>query len=132
MKPTFPLSVFYDGACLVCGSEIDHYRRLNHGERLQFIDISAADFDAAQHGRSLTEFQTRLQVKDARGRFFSGIDAFPAIWAALPNPGYRRLGKLINVPGIHLLARCGYTLFARTRRFLPKRNHCSWHGSPPE
>lgn len=121
-RPTFPLMVFYDGSCWVCAAEMAHYRDLRHGGQLLFIDISAADFDPALYGRSLDEFMAQLHVRDAAGRDFLGVDAFPPLWQALPGPGYRILAHLVPLPGIHRLASWGYRLFARLRPYLPKRS----------
>ncbi|AMV73418.1 DUF393 domain-containing protein [Desulfuromonas carbonis] len=123
-RPEFPLSVFYDGSCRVCSREIDHYRNLEHGGKLIFVDISAPDFEPALYGRSRREFMVQMHVRDAGGRYFLGVDSFPAIWEALPGPGYHRLAKLIRLPGIHLLATLGYRLFARLRVYLPRRRDC--------
>lgn len=38
--PRFPLNVFYDGSCIVCAAEIEHYLKKDHGEKLVAIDIS--------------------------------------------------------------------------------------------
>ncbi|MDF1580349.1 MAG: DUF393 domain-containing protein [Desulfuromonadales bacterium] len=124
MNTKFPLTIYYDGSCIVCATEIDHYRRLQHQGRLQFVDITAPDFDAAIYGRTQGAFMARMHVKDAVGNFHVGVDAFLEIWSALPNRGYRLLGKAIALPGIHCAARCGYALFARYRRYLPKRTRC--------
>jgi len=120
-EPTFPLTVFYDGSCIVCSREIGRYRGLSSGDRLRFIDISAPDFAAETYGRSREEFMVQLHVRDARGVFFLGVDAFPVLWSALPGAGYRWLVRCIGLPGIHLLAVIGYRLFARLRIYLPRR-----------
>jgi predicted DCC family thiol-disulfide oxidoreductase YuxK len=120
----YPLTVFYDGACGVCSREISHYRSIAD-ERLQFVDIAAADFAAAAYGRSPAEFQARLHVRDGEGRFFTGVEAFRRLWEALPSPFYPLLAGLVGLPGIHLAARAGYALFARFRHLLPARHAAS-------
>ena len=119
--PAFPLTVFYDGSCIVCSREIEGYRRKAHQDRLRFVDISDPGFTPQRYGRTLDQFMAQLHVRDAGGRFFLGVDAFPIIWQALPDLGYRWLGQLIGFPGLHLLAVLGYKAFARLRRYLPKR-----------
>jgi predicted DCC family thiol-disulfide oxidoreductase YuxK len=116
----WPLAVFYDGNCLVCSREIDHYRTLNHAGRLQFVDISAPDFQADRDGPTSEQLQTRMHVRDAAGRYWSGVDAFPIIWQALPGRGYRCLARGVKLPLLYQLAKLGYALFARFRRYLPK------------
>jgi len=120
-QAVFPLTVFYDGSCVVCAREMRHYMRQEHGGRLLFVDISDPHFVPTPYGRSLEEFMAQMHVIDARGRFYLGVDAFPAIWAALPGRFYRLLGRILLWPGIHCLARFGYRAFARMRPLLPKR-----------
>lgn len=118
----YPLEIFYDGSCIVCSSEMEIYRRRNPEQRLSFIDISSNDFDAEQYGPSQQQFMAELHVRDAKGQFYTGVDAFLALWKAFPTGSlYRLIGGLVSLPGIHLAARMGYMLFARNRHRLPKR-----------
>lgn len=122
MSIAFPLEIFYDGSCRVCATEMESYRRRNPQQRLRFVDISADDFRPQQYGKEMADFMARLHVRDARGQFATGVDAFLLIWQAYPSGScYRLLAGLIGLPGIHLLARGGYALFARYRHLLPKR-----------
>lgn len=126
------LIVFYDGACLVCSAEMEHYRRLDRAGRLAFVDIGAADFDPAAHGRNHSDFQTQLHVRTPDGRWLTAVDAFLALWEVLPGRGYRLLRGLIGRPLLRPLADAGYRLFARNRRFLPRRHcdgTCAIHGT---
>lgn len=122
MAVSFPLQIFYDGACLVCSTEIDSYRKHNPEDRLRFIDISAAEFDPDRYGKSRAEFMARIHVRDADGKFSVGVDAFVTIWQAYPSGSiYRLFSALIGLPGINLLSRIGYSVFARYRHLLPAR-----------
>jgi predicted DCC family thiol-disulfide oxidoreductase YuxK len=120
-RPALPLTVFYDGGCAVCAREMAHYRRKGREGRLRFVDISDPQFDAAPYGRSRADFMAQMHALDAAGRFFRGVDAFPAIWTTFPERRYRLLAALLGLRGLHGLAACGYRLFARLRRFLPRR-----------
>lgn len=126
MATIFPLEIFYDGSCVVCSAEMETYRRKNPQNRLRFIDISAADFAAEKFGKSKADFMARLHVRDSSGDFATGIDAFSLIWQAYPSGSpCRLLSGLVGLPGINLLSRFGYSLFARNRHLLPKRkNDC--------
>jgi len=122
MLPTYPLEIFYDGSCLVCSKEIEVYRHNNPQGRLKFVDIRAADFSAEDYGKPRDEFLSKLHVLDAQGRFATGVDAFLLIWQAYPSGSrYRLLAGVIGLPGIKLLARWGYAIFARNRHLLPQR-----------
>jgi hypothetical protein len=48
-----------------------------------------------------------------------GLDAFIAIWDAIP--AYRPLGRFAKLPGIHAVLMLGYAAFARVRPWLPRR-----------
>jgi predicted DCC family thiol-disulfide oxidoreductase YuxK len=121
-KPAFPLKVFYDGACIVCATEMQIYRRKDHGGRLVFIDISAPGFDPVPYGITREEFMRQMYAIDREGTVFRAIDAFRAIWQAFPaSTFYGVLGALIAFPGITAVARMGYRLFARYRKYLPRR-----------
>lgn len=122
----FPLQIFYDGSCLVCSAEMAKYRDGDHGGKLVFIDISAADFSASDYGKSQEEFMARLHVRDAEKLFYTGVDAFIMIWQAFPECSpYRLLSAAVGLPGLNLLSRGAYSVFARYRHMLPQaRNRC--------
>lgn len=114
------LKVFYDGSCIVCSREMERYRRRDRGGALKLIDIAAPSFDPVAYGRDLDAFMAQLHVLDASGAFYVGVDAFARIWEVMPQRGFHLLAALIGLPGINLMARGGYRLFARLRRVLPK------------
>lgn len=122
ITPVWPLTVFYDGGCPVCSREIAHYRRLEHGARLEFVDISAPGFVPESYGHSLAEFMARMHVRDANGRFAVGVDAFPLIWQALPHRRYHLAARLLQLPGIRQLASLAYRIFAANRHRLRNRS----------
>ncbi|WP_026362445.1 thiol-disulfide oxidoreductase DCC family protein [Geopsychrobacter electrodiphilus] len=117
----FPLQVFYDGSCGVCSREMMIYQRRECTDRLHFIDISAPDFNAAEHGRSRAQFIQELHVRDSAGEFHTGVAAFSQIWSAFPDsPLYSLLEWTVGLPGIHQAADLGYATFAKFRHLLPK------------
>ena len=44
-QPEFPIRIFYDGACIVCATEIEHYLRKDRDGRLVAMDNLAFFFD---------------------------------------------------------------------------------------
>lgn len=114
------LTVFFDGSCRVCSREIEHYRQRDTDGRLLLVDIADPAFDPSPYDRELKDFMAELHVRDASGRFHTGVDAFARIWEVMPQPEWHLLAAVIALPGINLLARGGYALFARFRKFLPK------------
>ena len=124
-EPRFPLIVFYDGSCVVCATEIEHYLRKDHGDKLMAIDISPPDFDPAPYQISLVDFMHQLHAIDRDGQVFKGVDSFWAIWQAFPTSTvYGIMGRVIQLPVVNRLAHIGYWLFARVRPYLPKRQQC--------
>lgn len=122
--PCFPLTVFYDGACPVCAAEMSHYRKCDRSGRLVFVDISAAGFEQERHGISREEFMAQMHAIDQGGTVYRGVEGFWAIWQAFPgSTWYGLLGRVIVLPGVNGLARAGYGIFARFRRYLPRRRH---------
>ncbi len=123
--PRFPLRVFYDGSCIVCATEIEHYLRKDHGGKLVALDISHPDFDPAPYQISLADFMLQLHAIDQDGLVFKGVDSFWAIWQAFPpSTIYGLMGRIIQLPVVNWFARIGYWLFARVRPYLPKRHQC--------
>lgn len=123
--PRFPLKVFYDGSCVVCATEIEHYLRKDRADKLLAIDISRPDFDPAPYEMSLADFMFQLHAIDQDGLVFKGVDSFWAIWQAFPTcTVYGIMGHIIQLPVVNRLSRIGYWLFARVRPYLPKRHQC--------
>lgn len=125
--PRFPLRIFYDGACRVCAREVEHYGRSDHAGRLHLVDISAPEFDPTPVGISRDELMYQMHAIDAEGRVYRNVEAFWAIWQAFPAATlYGLLGRLVTQPLLRPLARLGYRIFARLRRYLPRREQdCS-------
>ncbi len=123
--PRFPLKVFYDGSCIVCATEIEHYLRKDLDDKLTAIDISHTDFDPVPYHISLADFMHQLHAIDQDGQIFKGVDSFWAIWQAFPTSTvYGIMGRIIRLPVVNRLAQIGYWLFANVRPYLPKRHQC--------
>ena len=130
MAMAFPLQIFFDGSCRVCSAEMETYRRKNPEQRLEFVDISDDHFRPDLYDKALGDFMAELHVRDAHGNFTTGVDAFIAIWQAFPSGSIWRLAAATcGLPGVHLLSRAGYRLFARYRHLLPRRQQDCENGT---
>ena len=118
MNISYPLTIFFDGACGVCSREMAHYQKVAD-QRVRFVDIAALDFNAEDYGRTSEDFQRELHVCDADGSFYTGVEAFRRLWEALPSPFFPLLSAVVGLPGVNLAARTGYAIFARYRHLLP-------------
>ena len=122
IAPLFPLNVFYDGSCIVCATEIEHYLKKDHSEKLVAIDISRLDFDPKPYHISFADFMHQLHAIDQDGQVFKGVDSFWAIWQAFPaSTVYGIMGRIIQLPAINPISRLAYKCFAGIRKYLPKR-----------
>ena len=111
--------VLYNGACPVCSLEIGHYRRTaeRRGLGVAFDDLN----DVAARSRWGIDADTAARrlhvVRD--GRVLSGVDAFRALWAAMPH--MRWAARLSGWPGVRqglgwLYDRVGAPLLYRMHR----------------
>lgn len=99
-------TALYHGACPICGTEINHYRRYC-AER--GIDVGWTDISDGTDGTALSEIdldredaKKRMTVIGADGVVHRGVDAFIVLWAHMPR--YRWLSRLVALPGLHWLA----------------------------
>lgn len=130
--PVFPVQIFYDGDCSVCAAEIESYLGRNHGGRLCGVNINAPGFTPPP-GLTLASLMFQLHVIDDGGTIYRNIEAFQVIWRAFPESRlFRLLADSIDLPLLNPLARCGYRIFARLRRYLPKRRACANGLCPPD
>ncbi|MEI6208382.1 MAG: DUF393 domain-containing protein [Desulfuromonadales bacterium] len=124
-QPEFPIQIFYDGSCIVCSTEIEHYLRQNHDGRLVAVNINIPDFAPEPFHILRETFMYELHVIDTAGTVYRGVEAFWAIWQAFPSSTiYGLMGKIITMPVINPIARLLYKGFARIRPYLPKRHAC--------
>lgn len=117
-------AIYFDGLCMACSLEINHYRKLKGSENFEFIDITESNFSAEHHGLDPFKVHKVMHVKDSSGRLFEGIDAFVAIWDQIPR--YQFLSRLAKKSFFRGALELGYKGFVRIRPFLPrKKMDCS-------
>lgn len=95
-------AVLYNADCPVCSYEIGHYAAYSAREALpiRFDDLNDAHalevwgIDSERAARRLHV------VKD--GELLDGIPAFIALWEQMPR--YRKLAKLVSLPGAYQVA----------------------------
>lgn len=86
--------VFYDGGCSLCRREIMHYRRIDHLQELDWVDISREQACVYEHGLTPALAMQRLHVLDINGDWQTGVAGFMELWMHLPY--YRRLAALLT------------------------------------
>lgn len=93
-------------------------RRWDREGRVQFTDISAADFNPAAVGLSHEELMAEIHARLRDGEIIRGVEAFRRLYAAV---GLRRLVSVSRWPGVSQLLEIGYRIFARNRLRLTGR-----------
>ncbi len=111
--------IFYDGACYLCSTEIDHYRKKDTTVPFDFVDISSAQFNAASYGLNPKQVNLEMHVQCEDGTIRKGVDAFLEIWRRIPS--YQKWAWALERNWIKPVLDVGYFCFARVRPFLPKR-----------
>jgi predicted DCC family thiol-disulfide oxidoreductase YuxK len=113
--------VFYDGDCIVCDLEMSHYKKQEKLGLLKFVDIHSEEFKQYQHLLTFDVANERMHILK-EGKKQDGVDAFLVIWSVLPQKRYKILSKIINHKYVRPLADIGYNIFAKYRKYLPKKH----------
>lgn len=116
-----PIIVFYDGDCIVCDLEMSVYKKLETQGSLKFVDIHSEEFKSYSSQLSFSLANERMHVLK-QGIKQDGVDAFLLIWSVLPQKKYKYLSKLISHPKVRPLADIAYNIFAKYRKYLPKKH----------
>ena len=116
--PPFDIEVFYDGACPLCVREIRMLQRRDRCQRIRFVDIAAADFDAASVNLTWQTLMERIHGRLPDGTVVEGFEVFRRLYAAV---GFERLVALTRVPGIKQVLDFAYRTFAKNRLWLTGR-----------
>jgi predicted DCC family thiol-disulfide oxidoreductase YuxK len=107
------LAVLYDGTCSLCRASANRLKRMDHGARIELLDLHDPSAATRFPQVNRDEAMRLMQAVDARGRIFSGADAWAHIGLALP--GWKLIAWLLLVPGIHFIAKKIYAWIARNR-----------------
>jgi len=109
----YTTTMFYDGGCPLCSKEVEHYKRIDKNDNVQWLDICSNPETLHDHGISYDAAMKHLHVLNQRGEIVRGAYAFNALWSALPR--YRILARLSSVPGVLPVMDRVYEQFARRR-----------------
>lgn len=106
-------TVYFDGACPVCRTEIAHYQRQRGAEAIAWVDASSCDEAALGPGVDRSAVLRRFHVREADGSLVSGAAAFAVIWQRLP--AFAWLAKLASFRPVLAVLEGGYKIFLRIR-----------------
>ncbi|CAD79100.1 MAG TPA: DUF393 domain-containing protein [Rhodopirellula baltica] len=106
------VEVFYDGECPLCLREIKLLKWLDRKNRIQFTDIAADDFNAAEYEKTPAQFMDEIHGRLPDGQWIIGVEVFRQLYSAVG------LGPLVwptRLPGISHALDFGYQVFAKNR-----------------
>ncbi len=112
-------AVYFDGLCMACSAEINHYRRLEGSENFEFVDITAPGFVPEAHGLDPHKVHRVMHVRGPDGVLHEGVEAFRTIWQQLPR--YKFLWKISDSQIVRPVLELGYRAFVVVRPYLPRR-----------
>ena len=115
---SYPLTVFFDGACPICDREIALMKWLDRRRRLEFCDFSSQEYNAASSGFAAEDLGTVIHARWSEGSIITGVEVFRAMWEAVGLGFLARLSRLSLVEPLVLTA---YAWFARNRLRLTGR-----------
>ena len=115
--PDETLTVYFDGSCPLCTAEINHYKRQEGADCLNFVDVSQ---EGTHPGPDLSprDAMRRFHVRRADGGLVSGARGFVAIWQVLPR--WRWAARVGSLPGVPTVMEVAYRLFLPVRPLLSK------------
>ena len=116
---SYPLTVFFDGACPICDREIALMKRLDRRRQLEFCDFSVQEYDAASSGFAVADLGAVIHARWADGSVITGVEVFRAMWDAV---GLGVLTKLSRLSFVESLVLKAYAWFARNRLRLTGRS----------
>ncbi len=106
------LTLYYDGKCPLCTTEMTRLAGWDRAGKLAFVDITQAGFDPAPLGATMAAMNRQMYSRTAHGDILVGVDS---MLAAYPLVGRGALVWPLRVPLLRTLLAWMYRLFARHR-----------------
>jgi hypothetical protein len=124
-------SVYYNGDCPVCRTEIGHYARRCEAVAapVTFVDSSIRGDDLADYGLHWEHLKRRLYLKTANGQIVSGMAALERLWAQ--TPGFQWLSKAVSLPVVRPISEMLYDHVAVSALIALEKwrlHHSAGHG----
>ena len=105
------LTVFYDGACPYCRTEIKWYKILDKKNTIRWIDITCNKIILENHNIDYSKAMSELHVFSSDGQCHVGVAGFFVLWSRLPF--YRLVSSVLRrFPFVVRLLNKGYKKFA--------------------
>ncbi|MFJ3058222.1 thiol-disulfide oxidoreductase DCC family protein [Herbaspirillum sp. NPDC087042] len=76
----YALTLYFDGRCSLCISEMERLRRWDKAGKLEFVDIAQDGFEPASLGVDMAALNALLHSRTRDGRVLVGIDSIVAAY----------------------------------------------------
>jgi predicted DCC family thiol-disulfide oxidoreductase YuxK len=106
------LTLYFDGKCPFCTTEMGRLERWDRDHRLAFVDIATPGFDPAPLGADMAALNREMHSQAADGKVLVGIDSMIAAYS-LVGRGWMVLP--LRVPLLRPALAGLYRAFARNR-----------------
>jgi len=106
------LTLYYDGNCAFCATEMQRLAGWDRANRLDYVDISQPGFDPSHLNASMEELNLEMYSLRADGKVLIGIDSLLAAYT-LAGKGW--LVWPLRVPLLRDFLGWLYRVFARNR-----------------
>ena len=111
------LTVYYDGACPICTTEVRFYRAQAGAEDIDWVNLKFASEEDLK-GLDREKALGRLHARDEKGEILDGVPAFAAAMERIPR--FARFGRLLGIPPVSWLFRGLYAVFLRLRPLIQR------------
>lgn len=111
------VTVYYDGACPICTTEVRFYRAQAGGDEIDWVNLQLAP-EAELEGLNREKALTRLHIRDEQGRILEGVPAFAGLLERLPR--LSRWGRLMGIPPFSWLMKALYGVFLLIRPLVQR------------
>ena len=119
MTAEHALTLLYDGGCPLCVREVEFLRRKDQGQRMQFVDINAADYcPETWSGITYRQAMARIHAIDAEGTVLKDVAVFRAAYRLI---GLGWIYAPTKWPLIGPVIDAVYTVWARYRLLITRR-----------
>lgn len=79
---TYPITIYFDGSCKLCSSEINNLVARDKYEAILLVDCSPQDFDDRGLPANRETMMNMIHARDAAGVWLRGVDVFIAAYRA--------------------------------------------------
>jgi len=111
-------TVYFDGLCKLCSKEINHYKKQDRLNFIDFVDICSDQFDAKKENLDPYKIHKIMHVRRQDGSIATRVDAFIEIWKCIPK--YNFAARFASFSPVKHILEIFYSVFVIIRPILPR------------